>query len=150
MVSSMIEIRALQALAAATPDLALNFLADALKMAQPESFIRTFVDKGAPMKALLERFKAQGGELKPYVMSLLAAFGEARKISPPQLLIEPLSERELEVLQLLAEGLSNGEIANRLVVGVGTVKSHVHTIIEKLGVSSRAQAVAKAREKGLL
>ncbi len=102
------------------------------------------------MRNLLERFKALGGELKPYVLSLLAVFGEGDKVSPPQPIVEPLSERELHVLRLVAEGKSNGEIAARLVVSVGTVKSHVHTIIQKLGVSSRTQAAAKARKLGLL
>ena len=72
----MVEVRALQALAADTPDDALHFLQDALKRAQPEGFIRTFVDKGEPMKALLERLKSQGGELKSYILTILAAFGE--------------------------------------------------------------------------
>ena len=150
MVSSMIEIRALQALAAATPNEALHFLGEAMKMAQPEGFARTFLDNGEPMKALLERMKAQGGDLKPYVMNLLAAFGKTAKVPLLQLVSEPLSERELEVLRLVAMGMTNGEISERLVVSVGTVKSHVHTIIEKLGVSSRTQAAAKSRELGLL
>jgi len=71
---------------------------------------------------------------------------------PPQepLTPDPLTERELDVLRLVAQGMSNGEIAERLVVSVGTVKTHMHSIIEKLDVNSRTQAVAKARELGLL
>ena len=148
--AGMVEVRLLQSLAADTPENALHFLQDALKMAQPEGFLRTFVDKGKPMEALLERLRSQGGELKEYVQAILAAFGGTGRSAPQGMLVEPLSERELEVLRLLAQGLSNREIAQRLVVTVGTVKSHVHTIIDKLGVSSRTQAVARARELALL
>ena len=145
-----IEVRALQALAATTPSDALRFLEDALKQARAEGFIRTFVDKGEPMKALLERLKSRGGGLKEYILSILSAFGETGRASIPQPLVDPLSERELDVLRLVAEGMSNGEIADRLVVSVGTVKTHVHSIIEKMDVHSRTQAVAQARELKLL
>jgi ATP/maltotriose-dependent transcriptional regulator MalT len=148
--AGMVEVRLLQAMAADTPTEALHFLQDALRMAHPEGFIRTFVDKGEPMKALLQRLKPQGGELREYILTVLAAFGQPRSASPSQPLVEPLSERELDVLRLLEQGLSNGEIAQRLVVSVGTVKSHVHSIINKLGVSSRTQAVAQARALKLL
>ena len=148
--SGMIETRTLQALAAITPTDALHFLRDALEIAQPEGFIRTFVDKGEPMKALLEKLRSQAGELKGYILTILAAFREMGRVPIPQLLVEPLSERELQVLRLVAEGMSNGEIAQRLVVSVGTVKTHVHNIIAKLGVRSRTQAVARARELALL
>jgi len=143
-------VRTLQALTADTPDDALRFLQDALKRAQPEGFIRTFVDKGEPIKALLERLKSQGGERKSYILTILAAFGEIDKTCKSQPFVEPMSERELEILRLLADGLSNREIAERLVISVGTAKSHVHHILEKVGGNSRAQAVAKARELGLL
>ncbi|MGB7538667.1 MAG: LuxR C-terminal-related transcriptional regulator, partial [Anaerolineales bacterium] len=146
----VVEVRALQAMAASAPADALRFLEEALQKSQTESFIRTFVDKGEPMQALLERLKSQGGERKPYIQNILAAFGGAVKSSPSHPLSEPMSGRELEILRLLAEGLSNREIAERLVITVGTAKSHVHNILEKLGGSSRAQAVAKARELGLL
>jgi LuxR family maltose regulon positive regulatory protein len=146
----MVEVRALQALAADVPQDALHFMQDALIRAQPEGFIRTFVDKGDLMKALLERLKPQAGELKAYILTILAAFGETSKVSKSQPLVEPMSEREVEILRLLADGLSNREIADRLVIGIGTTKSHVHHILEKLGSSSRTQAVAKARELELL
>ena len=101
------------------------------------------------MKALLERLRAKGGDPKEYVLPILSAFGESSRPSTSQPLVEPLSERELDVLRLVAEGMSNGEIAERLVVSVGTVKTHVHSIIDKLGVRSRTQAVARARELAL-
>ena len=148
--SGVVEVRVLQAIAATTPADALHFLQDALMRAQPEGFIRTFVDKGEPLKALLERLKSQGGELKEYILTILSAFGERGRVATPQRLVEPLSERELDVLRLVAEGMSNGEIAERLVVSVGTVKTHVHNLLDKLGVSSRTQAVARARELALL
>jgi LuxR family maltose regulon positive regulatory protein len=148
--SGAVEVHALQALAAPTPAEALQFLEDALNLGHAEGFIRTFVDKGEPMKALLERLKPQGGALKQYILAILAAFGESGKAALPQPLVEPLSERELEVLRLVAEGMSNGEIAEHLVVSLGTVKTHVHSIIEKLDVQSRTQAVARARDLSLL
>jgi LuxR family maltose regulon positive regulatory protein len=149
--SGAIEVRSLQALAAATPTEALQFLEDALQKAQPEGFIRAFLDKGPPMKALLERLKPQSGDLKGYIQTILAAFGETRKTSQTQAaLVEPLSEREQEVLRLVADGMSNGEIAERLIVSVGTVKTHVHSILEKLGATSRTEAAARARELQML
>jgi len=151
LVTVMIEIRTWQSLAAENPAEALRFLREALEMGQPEGFIRTFLDKGEPMKLLLERIKSEGGELKEYVLMLLAAFGGKTETgSRAQLLVEAMSERELEILRLMADGLSNREIAERLVITVGTTKSHVHHILEKLGVESRMQAVAKAREIGLV
>jgi ATP/maltotriose-dependent transcriptional regulator MalT len=102
------------------------------------------------MEALLERLKSQGGELKAYIQTILAAFGETDKALKAQPMVEAVSAREVEILRLLAEGLSNQEIADRLVIGVGTAKSHVHHILEKLGGSNRMQAVSKARELGLL
>ena len=146
-----IEACILQALTTASSTKALQFLREALKMGQPEGFIRTFVDWGEPMKFLLERMKAEGGELKEYVLTLLAAFGgESARGSRAQPHVEAMSERELEILCLLAGGFSNREIAERLVITVGTAKSHVHHILEKLGTESRMQAVAKARELGLV
>jgi LuxR family maltose regulon positive regulatory protein len=86
------------------------------------------------------------------VARLLAAFQgpEVESAGAPSALFEPLSQRELEILRLLAEGLSNRQIAARLVLAVGTVKAHVHTIYGKLGVRGRVQAIARARELGLL
>lgn len=92
--------------------------------------------------------------MKDYVLKLLAAFRTQHALHPsslsPQPLVEPLSERELEVLDLIAEGLSNQEIAQRLFLSVPTVKWHTTHIYGKLGVQNRTQAVAQARALGLL
>ena len=148
--AGLIEVRVLEALSADDPEDALNLLQDALRMAQPEGYIRTFLDKGEPMRVLLERLRSKGGELKAYILTLLAAFGKVEGAFKSQSLVEPISEREVEVLRLLADGLSNREIADRLVISVGTTKSHVHHILEKLSGSSRSEVVAKARKLGLL
>jgi LuxR family maltose regulon positive regulatory protein len=123
----------------------------ALSLAEPEGYVRTFVDEGEPMARLLRRALAQG--LAPsYVASLLAALGEEAMPLPPgeQPLVEPLTQREIEVLHLIAAGLSNQEIAQELVIALSTVKSHINHMYGKLGVKSRTQAVARAQELGLL
>lgn len=133
---------------------ALTALKRALTLAEPEGYVRVFVDEGAAMASLL----AQVTSLPAYVARLLAAFrspeaesaGAPGAVAQPSALLEPLSQRELEILRLLAEGLSNRQIAARLVLAVGTVKAHVHTIYGKLGVQSRVQAVVRARELNLL
>ena len=132
-------------------DGALSVLEQALSLVEPEGYVRTFVDEGEPMARLLRHALSQG--IAPnYVAKLLAAFGEEVQVTPSAMksLIEPLSERELEVLRLIVAGLSNPEIARELVIAVSTVKSHVNHIYGKLGVESRTRAVARARELGLL
>jgi len=157
-----IETGAVQALALyARGDLeqSLHTLERALTLAEPEGFVRTFVDEGAPMGELLEEAAARG--IAPgYVSRLLAVLDkEARtategasppSIVRPQLLVEPLSERELEVLRLLRSPLSLPEIADRLIVSANTVRSHAKHIYAKLDVHSRAEAVERAEELGLL
>jgi LuxR family maltose regulon positive regulatory protein len=137
-------------------DKALQHLGEALRLAEPHGFIRTFVDEGQPMAQLLSRAVAQG--INPeYASKLLAAF-EAEKqkdvnqsnLSPNQPLVEPLSSRELEVLQLIAQGLSNEEIGKKLFLALDTVKGHNRRIYDKLQVQRRTEAVARARELGLL
>ncbi len=152
----MARIRIPQALAARTPEAALPFVGEALTLAEPQGLVRSFVDEGAPLVPLLRR-AAELGAARRYAERLLAAFqtDALRKTGvkappPPQPLIEPLSERELEVLRLAAEGLSNQEIADRLVISVGTVKTHVHNILGKLDVRGRTQAGARARELDLI
>jgi LuxR family transcriptional regulator, maltose regulon positive regulatory protein len=140
-------------------DRAVDVLGDALALAEPEGFIRTFVDEGAPMARLLAATAARG-ILPDYIGTLLAAWDaetEKREVtsrlstaSPAQPLIEPLSRREVEVLRLIAQGLSNQEISERLFLALSTVKGHNRTIFGKLRVQRRTEAVARARELGLL
>ncbi|MEI7770129.1 MAG: LuxR C-terminal-related transcriptional regulator [Chloroflexales bacterium] len=133
---------------------ATHVLTEALLLAEPGGFIRLFVDEGAPMAELLERMKAEGGRMKAYTHTLLTAFDSQKEPHPspftPHPLVEPLSPRELEVLRLIAQGLSNQEIGARLVLALDTVKGHTRRIYEKLQVQRRTEAVARARDLGLL
>lgn len=153
---SMIEILSLQALAFQTEgDLAhaLTALTRALALAEPEGFVRVFVDHGPPMARLLYE-AATRGIAPEYAGRLLAAFPGSESVTTaatlPLEMVEPLTRRESEVLQLIAEGLSNREIARKLVLSPGTVKVHTRAIYGKLGVNSRTQAVARARSLGIL
>jgi LuxR family maltose regulon positive regulatory protein len=162
---SVIEILILRALGLqkqGDPSEALVTLQQALMLAEPESYIRVFVDEDEPMAALLSEFlnarrkgprEARHRILLEYVRRLLAAFESPHKSTwpftePP--LLAPLTAREREVLQLIASGLSNREIAARLFVEVSTVKSYANSIFRKLGVQSRMQAVAEARALHLI
>jgi LuxR family transcriptional regulator, maltose regulon positive regulatory protein len=148
-------VRALALEAQSDRTSALPILERALVLAEPEGYIRLFVDEGAPMQALLRHAHARG-IVPRYVATLLAAFGEphASTIPPPSprpgLLLEPLTEREREALRLLLEGASNREIAHRLVLSVNTVKRHVYNLCGKLGVQSRTQAIIRARDLDIL
>jgi LuxR family maltose regulon positive regulatory protein len=134
-------------------DQAAQLLVDALALAEPGGFIRLFVDEGPPMARLLSTATAQG-MMPTYVEKLLAAFGAETSYrhftSSSQRLIEPLSKRELEVLHLIAQGCSNQEISERLVLALSTVKGHNLKIFGKLQVQRRTEAVARAHELGLL
>jgi LuxR family transcriptional regulator, maltose regulon positive regulatory protein len=131
---------------------ALSVLERALTLAAPEGYMRLFLDEGTPMVTLLRRVHTHGTDAS-YVATLLAAAGEQMATPSPlsdSSLLEPLSEREHEVLGLLVNGASNREIAHHLVLSVNTVKKHVYNICGKLGVQSRTQAIAKARDLALL
>jgi LuxR family maltose regulon positive regulatory protein len=133
-------------------DMALQRLGEALTMAEPERFIRTFVDKGQPMAQLLAEARTRGIQAD-YAGLLLAAFDAEPQTGDDklaQLLVEPLSPREIEVLRLIAQGLSNNDISERLFLALDTVKGHNRKIFEKLGVQRRTEAVARARDLGLL
>ena len=156
---SAIEILVLQALAChAQGDLpaALDPLQKALALAEPQGYMRMFIDEGASMIQLLCEAVARG-IIPGYSASLLAAF-EAEEpknegkpdLSPAQPLIEPLSQRELEVLHLIAQGLSNREIGERLFLALDTVKGHNRKIFDKLQVQNRTEAAARARKLGIL
>ena len=138
-------------------DKAVKLLCDALALAAPDGFIRLFVDEGPPMAHLLSQAEALG-MLPDYTEKLLAILeADAQKREdtsslslPAQPLIEPLSPRELEVLHLMAAGLSNQEMCERLFLALSTVKGHNRNIFGKLQVQRRTEAVARARELGLL
>ncbi len=156
----VIEILLLQALACQAQgdiDQAISKLRQALATAEPEGFIRIFADEGAPMARLLDEALRRG--IAPgYVGRLLAAFSSdypipaditTSKADPPEL-TESLSEREIEVLQLIAGGLTNSEIASRLYLSLNTVKAHTRNIYSKLDAHNRTQAVARARALNIL
>jgi LuxR family maltose regulon positive regulatory protein len=136
---------------------ALAVLRQALTLAEPEGYVRTFVDGGETLRDLLAKIGSG------YAHKLIEAFPDAAKddgsktiasVSPsiirPSSLSEPLSAREREVLRLIAAGLSNQDIADKLVISIRTVKKHIENIYAKIDAKSRTQAIAKARELGLL
>jgi LuxR family maltose regulon positive regulatory protein len=166
---SLIEIQALRALAlAASGDEAgaLAVLAEALTLACPQGYVRMFADEGAPMDALLGRLvaaqrttqSAAGGVPLDCLARLLRAFNQPHTVARAGRggaagvpgLVEQLTGRELQVLGLLAAGRSNQRIAEQLVVSLDTVKKHVGRVLDKLGAANRTEAVARARELGLL
>ena len=128
-------------------DSAVHVLMDGVGLAEPGGLVRSFVDEGAPMATLLSAAAAEG-RMTDAIRKLQAAF-EAGKHAPAQSPIDRLSERELEVLRLIAQGLSNQEIGERLFLALDTVKGHNRRIFGKLQVQRRTEAVARAREIGL-
>ena len=160
----LVQIRLWEAAAAAAAGdrpAALESLRDALRLAAPEGYRRAFLDAGDWLTDLL---RSARDAAPAFVDDLLARFAAQAPAAPRTLptapartgpppdppLVEPLSERELEILGLIAQGASNQQIADRLVVTVGTAKWHVHNILQKLDATSRSQAIARARELGLL
>lgn len=145
---AVIDMQAVRAVALPGIHDALDALQQALAPAEPEGYARLFLDLGEPMRALLRQAAARG--IAPgYVSRLLTAFGPSPQAGA-QPLLEPLSERELSVLRLLAKGLSNPEIGARLFISLPTVKSHTRNIYGKLGVHSREEAVARAEALGII
>jgi LuxR family maltose regulon positive regulatory protein len=149
---SVIEILVVQALARRARDDvpgALAALARAVALAEPEGYVRVVADEGPPMAALL-KLAAQGRNASGYLRRLLAAtVTSAARTSADQPLIEPLSERELDVLRLLAGDLDGPDIARELTVSLATVRTHTRNIFAKLGVNNRRAAVRRAAELGL-
>jgi LuxR family maltose regulon positive regulatory protein len=168
-VGSVIEAGALRALALAACGQdadAVDTLADVLTLACPQGYVRVFADEGPPMAALLTRliaaqragsgfsgFQAAASVPLGYLARLRSAFG-AEPAAPHTAavpgLIDPLTSRELEVLQMLAAGKSNQAIAGELVVTLDTVKKHVSHLLGKLGAANRTEAVTRARQLGLI
>jgi LuxR family maltose regulon positive regulatory protein len=150
---SIISITVLQAKAfSARGDLvnALKAIQRALSLAAPERYMRVFIDEGEPIKAILQHAATRGIQ-SSYIVQLLRAFPEApSSTSHTQPLLDPLSERELEVLQCIMKGQSNQSIADLLQVSLNTVKTHMSHIFAKLHVNSRTQAVARANELQLI
>ena len=149
---SVIEILVLQALAHQARDdipAALASLRRAVTLAEPEGYVRIFADEGPPMASLL-RAAAKQGITPSYVRRLLAAVNKTEDSTPAsQGLIEPLSERELDVLRLLGTDLGGPDIARELVVSLNTVRTHTKNIYAKLGVNNRRAAVRRAKELDL-
>jgi LuxR family maltose regulon positive regulatory protein len=169
-IRTIIETLVLQALvlqAQNKTEQAITTLAQALSLAEPEGYVLTFVNEGQPMIALLLKVldAQQKGHpallhrISPaYIHKLLAALSkdtllqstEATRQGIEQPLVEPLSARELEVLQRIAAGKSNQAIAQEFIISLGTIKTHINNIYGKLNVHSRTQAIARARELHLL
>jgi LuxR family transcriptional regulator, maltose regulon positive regulatory protein len=170
---SVIEILVLKSRALAAlhvTDEAVATLQHALALAEPEGYVRVFVDEGSTMIELLRAVgrNASAARLRPYLERLLAAFvaGEAQMPdtqapqaqplsdaaprTPSSVLIEPLTEREEEVLHMVSEGASNEQIATALVISIHTVRKHLSNVFGKLDVTSRTEAIARARHLGLL
>ena len=157
---------------ASHPGDSYSALEEALGLAQPEGYVRVFLDEGPPMQLLLAQWLGQASPspLRNYAYHLLSIFKSEghvivdvqEKVSPGReplvsgesaannMLVEPLSQRELEVLQLIAQGITNKEIARQLFVARGTVKAHAASIYRKLDVANRTEAVARARQLGIL
>jgi len=152
------------------PERATESLLRALKLAQPEGYIRTFLDDERPLARLLEKLALSidsgtakvSSPVRQYLDRLLSAshddttspvdlpLAQEKETGDETSAHDLLSDRELEVLRLVATGLSNKDIAEQLFVAPGTVKRHIHNIYEKLGATSRTHAVAHARSRGLI
>jgi LuxR family transcriptional regulator, maltose regulon positive regulatory protein len=157
----VIGIRILQALAhqmCHQEAQALGVLSEAVRLGEPEGYIRSFVDEGPLVEALLYQLRKRERKhgATPYLDTLLAVF-QQQSIAYIQAqdgtevpLSKPLSGREREILQLLARGASNQEIAQELVIVVDTVKRHISHIFSKLGVKNRVQAIRQAQDLGLV
>jgi LuxR family maltose regulon positive regulatory protein len=133
------------------PGLARDTLAAAIALLAPSGHVRVFADEGPALVPLLRRLAVTGVHLD-YVGALLRAVGDGLPLAPDATggLIDPLSNRELEVLRLVSVGLSNREISDQLFISVPTVKRHISTILEKLSANSRTQAVSVARSLQLI
>ena len=167
-VTEALTLRAFAFSAAGDASRACDTLMRALTLAEPAGYVRVFLDKGEALRALIASCRSRHASELPiavriYMEKLLAAFPAsagtdrphqpgARTASPDaaSALVEPLTPRELEILELLATGASNQEIAERLFLSVGTVKGHINHILGKLDAHNRTEAAARGRELGLI
>ena len=158
-VGRAIEVLVLRSVALSTlgdDDAALNALARALALAEPERYVRLFVDEAAPVRELLAKTVARGAVPHiEYANRLLSAFRVAaeekvQSLDPSSDLVEPLTERELQILRLMSANLPSPQIAEELVISVNTVRTHIQHIYQKLAVHSRYEAVVRARELDIL
>jgi LuxR family maltose regulon positive regulatory protein len=160
---SLIEIRALKAIALqgeGKVGQAAAEIESVLALAEPEGYVRVFLDEGRSMQQLLSQWLAHAstGSMRDYAIRLLSHFdveqhaviAAQEKASPADKIIEPLSQRELEVLHLISLGRTNQEIARQLIIASGTVKAHTASIYRKLEVANRTEAVARARQLSIL
>ncbi len=161
---SLIEIWNLQALTyqlQSNTAKAIECVNQAVLLAEPQGFIRLFIDEGGPMAALLlrlsETYRQKNGQISSTLLTYLGKLFDSFELASSLVvnetnnaLVEGLTERELEILQLIVKGFSNRKIAAQLVVSENTIKTHARNIFRKLDVRSRIQAIAKAKELGLL
>jgi LuxR family maltose regulon positive regulatory protein len=155
---NLMPIQALALKALGREEDALNILSHCLTLAEPEGYVRAFVEKGSPMARLLQTALRQGIETQ-YITELLPAFNlhvESYESRTPAArfsgarLIEPLSERELEVLRFLNTNLSTPEIAREMILAPSTIRTHVRNIYAKLGTHGRIEAIQKAKDLDLI
>jgi ATP/maltotriose-dependent transcriptional regulator MalT len=146
----VIVARILQSLAAKDTCESISFISEALRMGKPENFIRSFVDAGPDLIPYLREAAQRGIEVE-YIGRILAALdtGPSSAARAQTGLVEPLSEREIEVLRLVTAGLSNREIARKLFISPGTAKTHIHNLCGKLDARNRTEAAMRAKEMGL-
>jgi LuxR family maltose regulon positive regulatory protein len=167
-VTEALTLRAFAFSAAGDASRACDTLMRALTLAEPAGYVRVFLDKGEALRALIASCKSRHASELPlavriYMEKLLAAYPASagtellhqsgpRTASPDaaSVLVEPLTPRELEILELLARGASNQDIAERLFLSVGTVKGHINHILGKLDAHNRTEAAARGRELGLI
>lgn len=157
---SLIEALAIQSLILKEQEegkaVAQQTLLRALRLSSSERYLRTYLNLGAPMAALLETLVCPDRAIKDYRDLLLSLFPfggvtlPMQRVEQPTGLVEKLSEREMEILRLIASGMSNGQIAQKLYLAMNTIRAHSTHIFGKLGVHNRTEAVARAREMGLL
>ena len=134
---------------------ALEMLQKSLALAEPEGYLRMYVDEGEPMREMLLAYtQISAAKRAVYAHQVFAAFPTPdladKAMAPSHNLVEPLTAREMDVLRLMAEGCSNSQIAEKLILAEGTVKFYVHAVLGKLGVHNRTQAGIRAKKQKII